>query len=226
MKLCKQSVFIVLAATMTCISAAQANQLGDIKSAVKRSLPSTKVDAVRKITEVPGLYEIRAGDNIFYSTKDGHYIMLGILVDTKTKKNLTALRMKEVKRERWTSLPKGLAIQLNPKENSRSAIFVDPDQYESKIVIRKAVEQHKGVDVYLLPQMLLSAESERLSDAIWCSEDRVKALIAVANDKSLKDVKGCKAPIKMLRDLSARIGVEGAPSLVQSDGSVGLINVQ
>jgi thiol:disulfide interchange protein DsbC len=54
------------------------------------SLP--KIDEVSK-TPIPGLYEVRIGNDIYYTDEKGDHIVQGAIIDTRTRANLTEARI-------------------------------------------------------------------------------------------------------------------------------------
>lgn len=75
------------------------------------------------------------------------------------------------------------------------------------------------VTIYTLLYPVLNG-SMTTAEAIWCSEDRVKAW----DDFMLRSVaptgKGCGAPLQMLLDSGRQNRVTGTPTLIFADGSV------
>jgi len=60
----------------------------DILEALKLAAPGLTVNAV-KPTKIPGLFEVTAGQKVFYMTKDGKYLLEGKLTDMKADKRPT-----------------------------------------------------------------------------------------------------------------------------------------
>ena len=89
-------VLAVAAATLGCT--AQADQTTDkLKATLQARLGSdAPIKSVSK-SPVAGLYEVNLGTQIVYSDASGDYMLLGDLVDTKTRKNLTEARLAETK---------------------------------------------------------------------------------------------------------------------------------
>ena len=71
--------------------AAQAQDAESIKAALKKKFPEAPVDAVRKIP-YGNLYEVQGGGELFYTDDKTTFLLVGALIDTRTKENMTELR--------------------------------------------------------------------------------------------------------------------------------------
>ena len=60
------------------------------------AFPNTKISSIDCKSQVNGLCEVVAGPNVFYSSKDGRYIVVGSLLDLEKKVDLTDQRLKQL----------------------------------------------------------------------------------------------------------------------------------
>ena len=68
---------------------AQADQATDkLKATLQTRLGDVDIKSVSK-APIAGLYEVNLGSQIIYSDANGDYVLLGDLVDTKKRANLT-----------------------------------------------------------------------------------------------------------------------------------------
>ena len=69
-----------------------------LRASLEKSLPNTKVTAVScsRARAPRGLCEFVAGRNVFYATPDGRYVLLGQLLDLRTRSDVTARRTQEL----------------------------------------------------------------------------------------------------------------------------------
>ncbi len=124
---------------------------------------------------IAGLYEVNLGSQIIYSDANGDYLLLGDLVDAKSRKNLTEARLADLNRIDFASLPFANAVKVVKGNGSRKiAVFSDPNcpycrQLENTL---KSVD---NVTVYTFLYPVLSPDSTAKAKAIWCSADRAKA---------------------------------------------------
>ena len=76
----------------------------------------------------PGLYEVFTGDGIAYSTATGDYVVLGEMMDTRTRHNLTRESMGVRNAIDFSTLPLDQAIKVVKGNGKRTlAVFSDPD---------------------------------------------------------------------------------------------------
>src|SRR5947207_12373509 len=73
----------------------QDNVPDQIKLALKKKFPEAPVESVRKVP-YGNLYEVVGGGEIFYTDDKAAYLILGHIVDTNTKQNVTELRLRQV----------------------------------------------------------------------------------------------------------------------------------
>jgi thiol:disulfide interchange protein DsbC len=155
--------------------AAQADQTTDkIKSTLQSRLGDADIKSVQK-SPVPGLYEVNLGQQIFYTDATGNYLVMGDMVDTRTRQNLTEARLSETNKIDFAKLPFENAVKVVKGNGARKiAVFSDPNcpyckQLETTL---------KGVDnvtVYTFLFPILSPDSTVKSKSIWCSKDRSMA---------------------------------------------------
>ena len=76
-----------------------------IRKNLAERLPNfPKIDEVVK-SPIPGLYEVRSGNEIFYTDEQGNYIVDGQLIDTRTRANLTQERIDKLTAIDFAKLP-------------------------------------------------------------------------------------------------------------------------
>ncbi|WP_275586907.1 disulfide isomerase DsbC N-terminal domain-containing protein, partial [Serratia marcescens] len=63
-----------------------------------------KIDEVRP-APMPGLWEVRIGNELRYTDATGTYLIEGELIDIKARKNLTEERMTQINRVDFAALP-------------------------------------------------------------------------------------------------------------------------
>ena len=85
--------FLSLAAS----TAALANP-DEVKNLLQSRFPEIKVTSITK-SAFGGLYEIFAGNEIFYTDEKVTFIVLGNLMDAKTRENITEARLRKLTAE-------------------------------------------------------------------------------------------------------------------------------
>jgi thiol:disulfide interchange protein DsbC len=212
-------VLAALASVLGC--QAQADQTTDkLKATLQARLG---MDAnIKGITKSPvaGLYEVNLGTQILYSDANGDYVLLGDLVDTKTRRNLTEARLSDLNRIDFANLPFANAVKVVKGNGSRKiAVFSDPNcpychQLESTL---KSID---NVTVYTFLYPVLSPDSTAKAKQIWCSADRAKAWQSWMLDRQAPSASGnCNtAALDSNLALGAKMNVTGTPTVILADG--------
>lgn len=179
-----------------------------------------KIDEVSK-TPVAGLYEVRVGNTIFYSDEQGNYLIEGVMVDTKTRTNLTEARLDKLNAIDVSTLPIKDAIVYKQGNGSRKlVIFADPNCGYCKKFERDLV-QAKDVTVYTFLYPILGNDSADKSRNIWCAKDSAKTWRAWMVDgvQPAKTTGDCDASVLQRNtELGRKHRINGTPALVFEDG--------
>jgi thiol:disulfide interchange protein DsbC len=179
---------IVSAALLPTLPAAQTKEPADpvaerIKAELKKKLPEAPVDSVRK-AGYGNLYEVVAGGEIIYTDDKTTFLLVGPIVDLKTKENVTESRLRVVNAVKFETLPLESAIKIVRGNGSRKvAMFADPNCGYCKRFERDLLAVN-DVTVYLFLYPILSPDSTEKSKRVWCSADPSKAWL----DWMTKDV--------------------------------------
>ena len=208
------SLFLVLLA----LPAAGQQDIERIKAELKKKVPEAPVDTVRKIP-YGGLYEVVVGSEMFYTDKDASFLVLGSIVDLKTKENITELRSRQLNRVDFATLPIDNAIKIVRGNGSRKvAMFADPNCGYCKRFERDLLGVN-DITVYVFPYPILSPDSMEKSKAVWCSADRGKAWIdLMVRDQAPKSEGKCDTPIDKVLAYGQTKKIQGTPTLFFEDG--------
>jgi thiol:disulfide interchange protein DsbC len=193
---------VALAAALACAAWARAETPDEArvhKLVEPRMGSNVKVDAVSK-TGYGGLYEVRAGADIFYTDASARYMFVGKIVDLTTLQDLTRARADELAAIRFADLPLALAIKTVKGDGRRvMAVFEDPNCLLN----------------------ILSDDSAAKSKNIWCAPDRALAWQQwMLEEKPAPGAPaGCAAPNEQVLALGRRLHVQGTPTIYFADGS-------
>jgi len=193
-----------------------------IRTNISRLSPHFKVDAIKPLTAIPGLYEIQSGHNVFYTDATGEHLISGHIFRTKDHKDLTAARLEDINRVDWNKLPLKDAIVSGDPNGTPVAIFTDPECPYCKR-LEYELPKVKGIKVYtfLFPLVQIHPHARAKAEAIWCSKDRHKTLTDImVNGVPLTQIKSsvCTTPIDANLKLAAAMGITGTPTLIAHDG--------
>src|ERR1700752_1053383 len=125
---------------------------------------------------VPGVFEVRAGLDIFYVDATGQYAFVeGHLLDLKANRDLTRERLEAAARIDFASLPLDIALKtVRGSGKRRLALFEDPNCPYCR-ALHTLLGQLDDVTIYTFPYPVLSADSDAKARAALCAPDRIKA---------------------------------------------------
>jgi thiol:disulfide interchange protein DsbC len=193
-----------------------------IRKAFTERVPALKIDEVRT-TPMPGLWELRMGNEIRYTDATGTFLIEGgELLDLKAKKSLTGERVAQLNRVDFASLPfKDAVVWKSGNGKRRIAVFADPNCGYCKR-FEKGLQELKDVTVYTFLIPILGGDSPEKSRSIWCAKDSTNAWLGwmLKGEQPPKSAPGCDdGVIDRNLALSRRINVNGTPAIVLEDGN-------
>ena len=198
------------------------------ESAVRRQVETRLRDAkVLEVRELPygGLYEVALrnaqGVRVIYTDADAKVFVIGSLIDSASGDNLTERRLRKLTAIDWRTLPFDSAITMKRGNGRREiAIFSDPNcpycqHFESDLAKVDDITVH----IFMYP--VIRPDSVRLTKAVWCSNDRVKAW----NDLMLKRIEptakpDCDTPVEKLVALGHKLGAASTPTWFLRNGEM------
>ena len=179
------------------------------------------IDEVSK-TAIPGIYELRIGNDILYTDENGFHVLQGQLIDTKTRANLTEARIAKLTQIDFATLPLKDAILIKQGTGARKiAVFGDPNCGYCKRLERDLVAL-KDVSIYTFLLPILGPDSNAKARDIWCARDRAKTWRAwmVDGNAPSKASGPCDAgALERNVALGERHRVNGTPAIVFEDGT-------
>jgi thiol:disulfide interchange protein DsbC len=190
------------------------------KNIAERFPDYPKIDEITK-TAIPGVYELRFGTEIVYSDEKGENIILGELIETKTRTNVTQARIDKLTAIDFASLPLKDAIVWKQGTGARKlVVFADPNCGYCKKFERE-MQQVKDVTVYTFLYPILGGDSPDKSRNIWCSKDNANAWRNwMINGTAAPRTMGACDTSALDRNvaLGKKYRVNGTPSIVFEDG--------
>lgn len=211
------SLFASLLALFIGLPAA-AQDLDRIRAELRKKFPEAQIEAVRK-SGYGGLLEVSGAGEIFYTDEKTTFLLLGSLIDTKSRENVTEARMRKLSAIKFDSLPLESAIKVVRGNGSRRiAIFADPNCGYCKRFERDLLGVN-DITVYVFLYPILSPDSVAKSKAVWCSPDRGKAWIDLMVRDTLPKLDAkCDTPIDQVLAYGQSKKVQGTPTIIFEDG--------
>jgi thiol:disulfide interchange protein DsbC len=137
------------------------------------------IDEVRTLPLAGGtsLYEIRVGQDIFYTDAQGRHLIQGQIIDLESKRNLTEQRTEQLTAVRFQDLPFDDAFTIRRGKGERQlAVFSDPECGYCRRLERELADiDNVTIHVFLYP--VLGPQSTEKSQAVWCAAPAQRAQI-------------------------------------------------
>jgi len=221
MTIVQRAMFMVL--SLFAVGAtADAELEARLTDAIRTVIPDAEVTSVAP-GPVPGLYEVMLGPSLLYVSEDGRYVVKGDVFDLKSLENITKSRRAQARVEAFSSLGVGNMIEFSPaKGKSMHTLYVYTDidcAYCRKMHLEVAKLNDAGITVRYLayPRTGIGGESYDKAVAVWCADDRQKALTAAKSGKSIKSSE-CENPVEEHYHMGEAMGVRGTPAVYMDDG--------
>lgn len=197
-------------------------RIENIRSALEKAIPDTKPDKIVS-TPINGVFEVKYGTEIYYTSSDGRFLIKGEVIDLNQKKNLTETSRAIARQSLIDSVSRADMIVFSPKQSKyHITVFTDVDCGYCRKLHQEVGELNSyGIEVrYLLfPRTGLDSPSYVKAQSVWCASDRHAALTDAKLGKTLPEKK-CQNPIAKNIELADRIGLTGTPTLVLENGEV------
>ena len=211
--------FLPLALTLICTGV-----LAD-EAAIRKNI-SERVPQLKSINEVKkspvaGIYEVRINDTeIYYSDENGNYLLLGQLIDTKTRRNLTEERVDKLTAVAFKDLPFKDAFTIVRGNGKRKlAVFEDPNCGYCKRFERD-LQKVDNITVYMFLYPILSQDSADKSKAIWCAKDPAKSWQDWMVREQAPTAANCDASALARNvELGRKHKITGTPTLILTNGN-------
>ena len=143
---------------------------------LQQRFPQVPIDSVQP-SPVPGLYQVISGDKMLYVDASGDHLILGNMIDTRTKANLTQDAMDMRYSIKFDSLPFNEAITIvRGKGTHKLALFEDPDcPFCEQLEHNMSTMSDVTIYLFLFPIPQVHPHAMIDAKAIWCAPDRGSA---------------------------------------------------
>jgi len=219
-------ILTVMSGALALLAGVASADEASIRAEFLKKYPQANVESITK-TPYLGLYEMLVDGEVIYTDPDFNYLIVGSIIDTKTKNNITDARQREIEEKKlkalafpFDNLPFDLAIKKVKGNGSRKvAVFSDPDCPFCRRLERD-LDKVTDVTIYifLFPIEQLHPKAPEMSRAIWCSADRVKAwdeyMLKGVAPKAAK----CDNPVDKLVAYGQSKKINGTPTIFFADG--------
>lgn len=178
---------------------------------------------ILEIREAPieGFWEVstklKHEKKIFYIHKNLRFIIHGEILDGQTKRNLTLDRLKEFRRVDVSSLPLENSISMG--EGKRKLyVLTDPEcHFCHQLHEELKLVQDLQTFFFLYP---LNPNSNKKAKAIWCSQDRLKALEGAYQGMEIKSPNCDIHAINKNIEFGRHFLIDSTPTLIFQNGKI------
>ena len=219
MKPIKTAALAAIASLALFVASAQAQEAAIRKNLAERLPQMGKIDEIGK-TPMPGLFEVRVGRDLYYSTADGNFLLHGQLIDTKRQLNLTEERQEKLLAIDFAALPVKDAFTIVRGNGKRKiAVFEDPNCGYCKRFERD-LQKVDNVTIHLFLYPILGPDSTEKSRNLWCSKDKAKAWLDWMVRDALPAAATCDTTaIARNVEFGRKYKITGTPTMVFADGT-------
>ena len=199
----------------------------EIPSVVTKSIKRLIKDPNKASVEpapIAGLYEVMVGADVFYVSADGRYLLMGDIREAKTGKNITDNKREQFRREVLNTFDEEKMIVFAPEKETKHTInvFTDVDcPYCAKFHNEVPKLNEAGIKVRYLafPRAGVGSKTYKTMVSVWCAKDQQQALTDAKARKEIEPAE-CDNPVEEQYELGQRIGINGTPAMVLSNGEL------
>lgn len=190
-------------------------------------IPDAHVEKV-SIAPSKGLWEVlytsKGKKGLAYLDFSLENIIVGQIIEIKTKHNLTLEKMMGISKVDFSSIPLDNTLVLgNPDAAHKVIVFSDPDcPYCQKLhkEIHQVINERNDIAFYIkLYPLPMHKDSRRKVESILC-DNSLQLLEDAYAKKNIPDPTCKNAPVDANINLAKKLGITGTPALIFSDGSV------
>lgn len=194
-------------------------EIKELKAALAKRLPKITNPSI-KATPVKGVYEVLAGAQILYTTKDARYIFDGDLYDMQSQRNLSEETRGGLRLEALNQLGEDNMLVYQPKGEVKHTITVFTDiycPYCQRLHQEMGQYMNNGVKVRYIFVPFKGQRSVDASVSVWCAKDRNQAMDKAKAGEEIEK-KTCVNPIQKHQALAQSLGIRGTPAIMLESG--------
>lgn len=178
-----------------------------------------------KATPIANMFEAKFGGEIIYVSGDARYVFAGELIDAQTKSSLTEASRSADRVGLVKTIDASKSIEYKAKGEEKHVLYAFTDvDCPFCVKLHKEVPalNEQGVTVRYLayPRAGVGSPAYKKMANIWCADDKAAAMNQVKNDGKEVTSKECANPVAEQFELGQKLGVNGTPALLTTDGTM------
>ena len=189
----------------------------EIRQLMQSNFPSMgTIDHVAK-SGFLGLYEITTAGQLYYVDENAQYLIDGHIIETGTKRDLTAERKRKLFAVEFDKLPLDLAVKRVKGNGKRKmAYFTDPNCSFCKR-LEKEIEKINDVTLYIYMYPIFPGSDEIVRN-VRCAKDPVKAWDNFMLKGNMPTSANCETTTDKVVALGQKLRINGTPNLIFANG--------
>lgn len=191
---------------------------------IVREILNTPTPPKAYATPVAGTYEFAIGNDIFYLSEDGRYLIKGEMIDLHTRQNLAEARRQQNRLQRLQAINPDDMIVFPAMGSRRHVVYVfmDTDCPYCRM-LQQDIQQYSqyGIEMRYLafPRGGPNSPAYQRAISIWCAPDRVQAMVAAQEGYEVP-VQKCATSVREQYATGLQVGVTDTPAMVLEDGTL------
>ncbi len=189
-------------------------------AAIRKLNQQVRIDQVGA-APLPGFRQAIVGGQVLYISDDGRYMMQGVLLDMQTRRDLAQAALGGLRKQLLAQVPAADRIVFAPANPKYTvSVFTDVECGYCRKLHGDIAEYNKlgiAIEYLAFPRMGPGSDDFRKMEAVWCSNDRRKALTDAKLGRTPQAVR-CTNPVMQQFELGRRIGLAGTPMIVAANG--------
>jgi thiol:disulfide interchange protein DsbC len=209
-----KKLILAIAFMLPCLVSAQ-EITSSVEKAIKMALPNTQIDSI-ETSEMPGLYMITAGMNIFYFNPDKNLLFVGEILTTSGANLTTPNRAKAVNTNLSHATKSAMTIQYGEPLNVIYE-FTNPE-CGACLNYEKYIKQNPLKDtVRHIFFLSWSPSAKKKLEHIMCSTDKEAAKELIYSGADVKEFATCEQGKKQVEEqykIAKKLGVDRTPTFI------------
>ncbi len=193
----------------------------ELQAKLSQRFPDVRVEAIHP-APIAGLFEIVTATGISYADASGEHLILGRIMETASKRDLTSDAWDRYNVIDFNALPLEHAIKTKHGEGTHKlALFSDPDCPYCQ-ALEAELQKLPNVTIYtfLLPIERTHPGSTDKAKSIWCASNPNEAWRAWMIEKVSPTTSLCaNNPIESIGRLATELKVTSTPTIFLSNGT-------
>lgn len=175
-------------------------------------------------TPINGLFQITIGNDLFYISQNGRYLIQGDILDLENSLNLTEINRNKRRAKLLAQIPNSdfITYPANNPTKYRVTVFSDIDCTYCRILHSNLAHYNAlGIEIRYIafPRTGVNSVGYQKLVSVWCAKDRKSAFTRASTGLDIT-MNLCDSSVPRDYQLGLNIGINGTPSFILEDGTL------